>query len=352
MKFFNLSAIALLFTFLMFGSGCNLVGGKDDDTITCPLDNSKDLVLTIQDQFVSLPSSVSVFFKVDDKNDKPIPQLTSDNFVILEKGRNDDCARAVSSFEANSKIRPHSQIFTFNTILILDLSASVTATSLSELKEAAKSFIDQVQPENVGEAYRMSIRWFDGEDKLHLLQDFTHSNAKLKAAVESITANISSDPSTDLYGAVIKGVVKAQEVLVSYQQQDIISAVSMVIFTDGTDQAARHSKQDALNAVNNNISNVTTFTIGLGEEIDETVLKQIGRDGSFFAADKEELEAIFNEIAQLISSEANSYYLFEYCSPKRDGSGMNELRIEATSGNLKGSVTTTFDAAGFTSGCQ
>ncbi len=356
MKIFNFPTIVVLFTcVLLFGSACNIIdGGDDDEGISCPLDNSTDLVLTIQDQFVSVPSNVSLFFKVDDKNNKPIPQLNSSNFTIFEKGRNDDCPREVSSFEANSRIRPHSQIFTFNTILILDLSASVTATSLSELKEAAKSFIDQVQPEDVGEAYRMGIWWFDGENELHLLVDFTQSNAELKAAVDGITTTISSDPSTDLYGAVIKGMAKAEEVLASYEAQDIISAVSMVVFTDGTDQAARYLKQDALDAVNNNNSNVTSFTIGLGEEIDETVLNQIGRDGSFFAADKAELETIFSEIALLVWGEANSYYLFEYCSPKRDGSGMNELRIEAAtdSGDLKGSVTTTFEAVGFTSGCQ
>ena len=352
MNRFTFPAIALLLTCLLFGSSCNLIdGGEDDDGMSCPLDNSTDLVLTIQDEFVSLPSNVSVFFKVDDKNDKPISNLTNENFTVLEKGRNDDCPREVSSFEANSKIRPHSQIFTFNTLLILDLSASVTATSLSELKEAAKSFIDQVQPETV-DAYQMGIWWFDGENELHLLIDFTHSNAALKQAVDGIAFDISNDPSTDLYGAVIKGATKAQEVLDSYQQQDIIAATSMVIFTDGTDQAARHLKQDALNAVNNNNSNLTSFTIGLGEEIDETVLNQIGRDGSFFAADKEELETIFNEIAQLVWGEANSYYLFQYCSPKRDGSGMNELRIEAKKDDLMGSVTTTFEAVGFTSGCQ
>lgn len=357
MKFFNFSTIAILFSLvLIFGSACNLVngGGDDDNDDLCPLDNSKDLVLTIQDQFVSLPSNVSLFFKVDDKNDKPIPQLSSSNFTIFEKGRNDECPREVSSFEANSRIRPHSQIFTFNTILILDLSASVTATSLGELKEAAKSFVDQVQPEDAGEAYRMGIWWFDGENELHSLIDFTDSNADLKAAIDGITTNISSDPSTDLYGAVIKGMEKAEEVLASYQAQDIISAVSMVVFTDGTDQAARHLKEDAFNAVNKDNSNVTSFTIGLGEEIDTEVLNQIGQDGSFFAADKAELETIFSEIAQLVWGEANSYYLFEYCSPKRDGSGLNELRIEAANdaGDLTGSVTTTFEAAGFTSGCQ
>lgn len=353
MKFFNLTTIAILFSFLFFGSACNVLdGGGDDEGVNCPLDNSTDLVLTIQDQFVSVPSNVSVFFKVDDKNDKPISQLGSSDFTIFEKGRNDDCPREVSSFEANSRIRPRSQIFTFNTILILDLSASVTATSLTELKDAAKSFINQVQPESIEESYQMGIWWFDGEDNLHPLVDFTSSNADLKAAVDGITPTISSDPSTDLYGAVIKGMAKAEEVLASYEAQDIISAVSMVVFTDGTDQAARYLKQDAIDAVNTNNSNVTSFTIGLGEEIDEAVLNQIGQDGSFFATDKAELEIIFGEIAQLVSGEANSYYFFEYCSPKRDGSGMNELRIEASFGELKGSVTTAFDAAGFTSGCN
>ncbi|WP_396596319.1 hypothetical protein [Dokdonia sp. R86516] len=44
--------------------------------------------------------------------------------------------------------------------------------------------------------------------------------------------------------------------------------------------------------------------------------------------------------------------MFEYCSPKRDGSGMSNLVIQVINGGQDGLVQTSFDATGFTSGCE
>ena len=336
--------------FLQFS--CN----SDDDGIgfdPCPRNTNEDLILTIQDQSTSAPARVSVFFKIDDKNGLPIANLHSQQFTIYEKGRNDECERKISNFEANAVIRNRHQVFNYHTILILDLSASVTATSLTELKSAASNFIDEVIPDDNEEEFYMGIWWFDGEDGLHELVPVSTDKAELKNAVEGISADISNDPSTDLYGAVIESAEKANNILSIYEQLDIISAVSVVIFTDGTDQAGRNLKDDALTAVNTSAENIRYFTIGLGEEIDESILNQIGKNGFTSAANQAELEQTFQQVADIIVREANSFYLFEYCSPKRDGSGINDLRIEAeTEDGRIGSVLTQFDATGFTGGCN
>ena len=90
----------------------------------------------------------------------------------------------------------------------------------------------------------------------------------------------------------------------------------------------------------------------MGEEIDEDVLSRIGKHSFSYASDQTQLENTFSEIAQIVWAEANSYYLFEYCSPKRDGSGNNDLRIEVEKDGRLGSVLTQFDATGFTGGCR
>jgi len=140
--------------------------------------------------------------------------------------------------------------------------------------------------------------------------------------------------------------------LPSSTQDDKIGAASVVLFTDGTDQASRFSKDDAQKKVDEAAANISFFTIGLGSEIDEQVLTNIGKTFSVFAADKDELETTFNDISIRVSESANSFYLFEYCSPKRDGSGENNLAIQVVSGNKKGSVQTKFDATGFEAGCE
>ena len=82
------------------------------------------------------------------------------------------------------------------------------------------------------------------------------------------------------------------------------------------------------------------------------MLEQIGKTFSVFAGNKEELEVTFNQLSQKVSERANSFYLFEYCSPKRDGSGENNLVIRVLRNGLSGAVQTKFDATGFTAGCE
>lgn len=336
-------AALLLFTF----SGCK----KNDDN-GCPPFDANQLVVTSQDESTTLPGRVSVFFKVDDNTGRPIAQLDSSNFTIYEKGRNDECPRMISRTESRSRISPSSQVFNFNTMLVLDFSGSVITNSLDELKSAAKSFVENVMPAVQDDAYKMGIWWFDGENKLHQLVGFTADKNSLNTAIDGISSAISTDPSTDLYGAVIKASDLAKLTLDSVIAQGIIGAGSIVVFTDGTDQAARFTKTEAYGKVNALDERIAVFSIGLGDEIDQTVLTSIGKSGTIFAGNKTELEAKFVEIANLVWAEANSYYLFEYCSPKRDGSGINDLIIEVVSGNKKGYLKTTFDATGFTSGCQ
>jgi VWFA-related protein len=311
-----------------------------------------ELLLSIQDQFTTLPGKVSIFFKVSDADGNPVPGLKAEQFTIYEQGRNDACFSTISKTESKARISPNTQIFNNNTLLVLDLSNSVLSSSLDELKSASVSFIDNVMPISESESFRMAIYWFDGEDELHLLHPLTSSKSQLSAAVEGITTDISNDPSTDLYGAVIKATDIAENLLRTSTNNDVIGAASVVVFTDGTDQASRYTEQAAISKVTNANKNISYFSIGLGAEIDAEVLSDIGKTFSVFAGNKEELESTFNDISFRVSQQANSFYLFEYCSPKRDGSGENNLAIQVRTETRKGSVQTKFNAKGFTGGCE
>ncbi len=311
-----------------------------------------ELVLSIQDQFTTAPGKVSIFFKVSDTDGNPVSGLTANQFTIYEQGRNDDCFNTISTSESFARISPNSQIFNNNTLLVLDLSNSVLDSSLEELKIASASFVTNVMPEIPQESNQMAIYWFDGEDKLHLLNELTSSRSELIASIEGITDDISSDPSTDLYGAVIKVTDIASDLIKSTTERDNIGAASVVIFTDGTDQASRFTETAALKKVNEANANISFFSIGLGSEIDTQVLSDIGKTATVFATNKEELEDTFNDISDKVSERANSFYLFEYCSPKRDGSGENNLAIQVKTGAREGAVQTKFDAKGFTGGCE
>ncbi|MDC6364662.1 MULTISPECIES: vWA domain-containing protein [Flavobacteriaceae] len=328
--------------------------GLGEEPDKCLGFDDNELLLSIQDEFTALPGKVSILFKVTDLLGNPISGLTANQFTIYEQGRNDDCFNTISSSESQARISPNSQVFNNNTLLVLDLSNSVLEGSLAELKSAASSFVNNVMPapESESESFQMAIYWFDGEDELHQLNPLTSSSAELITSIEGITADISNDPSTDLYGAVIKSTNIAENLINANKQASTIGAASIVLFTDGTDQASRYSEEAALKAVNDADKNISFFTIGLGAEIDTEVLTNIGKTASVFAGNKEELETTFNQISQRVSEQANSFYLFEYCTPKRDGSGDNNLVIQLTDGGLQGAVQTKFNATGFIGGCE
>ena len=366
----NMKSSIKLFSLILFSLFLFQSCGNADDDVNFPLNQGElgqgeepddclnfgenELLLSIQDQFTSLPSKVSILFKVSDKQGNPLSGLTANQFTIYEQGRNDDCFRTISSSESLARISPNSQVFSNNTLLVLDLSNSVLQGSLDELKAASTSFVNNVMPEIETESFKMAIYWFDGEDVLHQLNDFTSSTIELTDAIAGITSDISNDPSTDLYGAVIKSANIAEDLIdeANSLQGAPIVAASIVIFTDGTDQASRFSEESALNAVNDANTNISFFTIGLGAEIDQDVLEDIGKTSSVVASNAAELETTFNQISARVSEQANSFYLFEYCTPKRDGSGENNLVIQLTDGALQGAVQTQFDAEGFTGGCD
>lgn len=305
----------------------------------------------LEGPMITLPSKISIFFKVTDLNNNPVGYLKEDNFVIYEKGLNDNCHRIISEFEAKRRISSREQVFNHTTILVLDLSGSVLQSSLTSLQAAATAFIDEVIPSTPDNSKKMGIYWFDGEDALHELEPVTSDIFELKAAVNSITPNISTDNSTDLFGAVIKSSNLAKTILADYQDQDITAATSVVIFTDGRDRANRYTRTAAYEAVTSSPPGITYFTMGVGNEINKVDLQTIGKNGYAEAATLTQLTAVFKQIAFLVSNEANSYYFFEYCSPIRNGTN-NGLIIEAYEGNEVGFMEASFDATGFTGGCQ
>ena len=131
----------------------------------------------------------------------------------------------------------------------------------------------------------------------------------------------------------------------------ILIATVALIFS-GCQHIVGDQRTSAQKKVDEADPNIAFFSIGLGSEIDTQVLTDLGKTFSVFAGNKEELEDTFNDISQRVSEQANSFYLFEYCSPKRDGSGENNLAIQLTDGSRQGAVQTKFDATGFEAGCE
>lgn len=339
------------FAFFFLQTACKKENVAPDPVNDCWQQSGNQIKFTVlSGPEVGLPSKISIFFKLDDKDGKPVANLTESNFSIYEQGLNDACPLLASQSEAQRKISEREQIFSYATLLVLDLSGSVVQDYLQDLKGSAKRFIRTISNERPASEARIGIWWFDGSTDLHQLESITTDTSKLISRINSITADISSDNSTNLYGAVKQIVPIADAVLTAAQERETISGASVVLFTDGRDRAARVSREEALKAVSEANKSINYFTIGLGGEINTDDLRKIGRDGFFPTGNIAQLENTFQEVAQTVNDEANSYYFFEYCSPIRNGAD-NRLILEAAHEGRKGFLEATFDASGFSGGC-
>lgn len=331
---------SLLFLLIISIQILNLGCGKDDP-------NNRFNVDLIESK-AELPAKIRLFYKVDLGEDHLFTSLEPNDFEIYEDGS------LISRLESQAQIQKEEGEFLFSSILLLDLSGSVlNDTELPNVKRAAISFVNSVMPLENDDTFgskEMAIYWFDGEEDVHLLVPYTTNRDTLNFGINSITEGISSDNSTNLNGAVVQGLSIVNSRLTEARLNPNISAAgSLVIFTDGTDQASRVTTKEAQNAVKNAGKDNAVFTIGLGDEIDDGILDDFGRNGFELAENSFDLNSSFLAVAQKVESESKSYYVLEYCTPKRSGEHTIELR--ANYEDRFGSFKTKFSANGFLGGC-
>jgi hypothetical protein len=285
------------------------------------------------DASVQKPSNVAVYFTVDKDNGDPVPGLTAEQFHIYE----DD--HIVSPFESKQTILNPEVAAMHYTLLLVDMSGSVTKSgSLPALEAAASKFTQRV-----GQYQKTAIYAFDGRPEIFPIRGFS-SEGGGQGALGGFSTR---DPSTNLNG----GVVKAIDVLEKELAKSPVPLRfgTLVVFTDGTDHAHRVSHNDLMDALDK--VNFDVFVIGVGAEIDEPELKAIGRNGAALSKDPASVGANFDKIAERIEGYSKRFYLLSYCSPAR--AGEHELKIEPVAPDgKKGHLTYSFKADGFGPNCD
>ncbi len=125
---------------------------------------------------------------------------------------------------------------------------------------------------------------------------------------------------------------------------------TLVVFTDGTDRAARVSREKALETVEGSAMDV--FAIGVGSEIDEGTLSDFGVSGYVLAENSGALVNAFDVIGDRILAFTQRYYLLSYCSPSRAGTHLVTIRAVDPKSEHTGELTYEFDAKKFGPKCD
>jgi von Willebrand factor type A domain len=283
------------------------------------------------------PNNVWVFFTVKDGKDG-VGGLQAEDFTIYE----DD--KEVSKFESKQVILNPEVAAVMYTMLLVDMSGSISDSGEADrLVDAAKSFSDRV-----GKSQKVGVYAFDGSPELHSVTPFTESKGSVEGGLEGLRKWKPKDPSTNLRGAVVEGLRTLKTEL--DKEKKPLKFGTLVVFTDGTDQAGRVSHEDMMKEIGDDkYEFYEIYAIGVGAEMAESELKDIGRDGMELATDNAKIQEAFDKIAERIENATRSFYLLSYCTPAR--AGEHEVRIKADykrdDANKSGRLEYKFDAKGF-----
>jgi uncharacterized protein YegL len=291
------------------------------------------LKLTMIDASVQKPSNIAVYFTVDTSDNEPVAGLTAESFRIYEDGH------AVSVLESKQTILNPEIAATHYTLLLVDMSGSVSGSDdVKVIVDSARAFSERVQ-----KYQKVAVYVFDGGPEIHPISGFSSTGA---TGLDQLTLYKPRDPSTNLNGAVIKGL----EVLDRQLQASPtpLTFGTLVVFTDGTDRAGR-VKRDKLHETLDK-RKVDIIVMGVGAEIDDRELKQIGRNGAIVSKDRTQIAKSFEAAAARVEAASKRYYLLGYCSPAR--AGEHTVRIEANAGGRSGWYEYKFKADGFGPDCD
>lgn len=286
------------------------------------------------DRSVQRPSNIAVYFTVDTTRGEPVADLTPADFRIYEDGR------PVSVFESKQTILQPEVAAAHYTLLLVDMSGSVAGSpDMEKVVSGAATF-----SERVSRYQKVGVFAFDGSPRITQLVPFGGGNPESTA--RALTGYRPRDPSTNLNGAV----VEALQILDRQMSQSSVPLRfgTLVVFTDGTDHAARVPREALRTAVDN--TGVEIYAIAVGAEVNDAEIRSLGRNGAFLSKNPADIQRGFAEIGGRIEGLSRRYYLLSYCSPAR--AGMHNVEIEAVKGGRRGRLGYDFKADGFGPNCD
>ncbi len=294
------------------------------------------LSLSMVDSAYRRPSNVAVYFTVDTAGGSPVAGLEADDFRIYEDGS------LVSVAESQQTIVNPEVAAEHYTLLLVDMSGSVSESDQVPLiEQAAQEFTSQLESHQ-----RVAVYVFDGSEDIRAITPFTRSGGAASAGAGRLSSYNARDPSTNLHGAVVAAIGELDTAL--ERSRVPLRFGTVVVFTDGTDRAARVTPREMAEAIEE--SPYDFFAIGVGDEISERVLGDVGREGYVMVADRSAIRNAFRGISQRIVEMTQRYYLLSYCSPAR--AGVHTVTVEALAETGSGSLTYEFDAEGFGPNCD
>ena len=321
----------VLFSILLILSGC---GRTADDNSGLSVKSSGNLKFVTVQKSRFIPSGYTNgghYQTVVRTVNKPEIYAQNDalekaeNYTLFENGKRKDESKITvqkSNNEVDNKI-----------LLLLDLSGSIIdggcntpGSTCSQLIESSEEFLANVVN---GGRFEVAIYYFNARRDIMPLSsqvEFPTGNLTiLKNAIEQLKDDsfISNylkgyDYSTNLYGAVIKAGEKICSWIDCSSDQNFETG-SVVLFTDGRDEANIYTKKEMLKSLRENIQ---YYTIGIGNADNRTLIDISGKAHHFEASADDVQSAFIQAYNDILYN--SSFYRIDYCPSTQEG----KLRIK------------------------
>lgn len=203
--------------------------------------------------------------------------------------------------------------------LALDYSWSMEEEAIADMEAAAVLFVDLLAPEDTAEI----IKFAAGMD---VVQECTTDKLAL---IEAIQGGIGVNRSaTQLYDAIYQGISDIAE------QPEAKAVIAM---SDGKNNNSDHAASHVIEYAKS--TGVPVFTVGLGPDADEDVLRAIAVNTGgvyYFAPTSEDLLTIYQDIAVILKNQYVVTYDTGVCESENSDAQEHELEILVNVGDAFG----------------
>ena len=289
------------------------------------------------------PANVALYVAVA-YDGQGVTYLTARNFRVSENGVPLDSTRV------NLRLLPVNAITARHVALLMDMSRPLDDAQRSQLFNALATLIG-----NLRHRQPVTLYAFDGSEHARLVADFPRNIGDNLAQTDTGLAKLLQfqrrDASSSLYSAILDTAAKLDRVMANDKPR--LHRGTIIVVAQNPDLAGRVSEPEARKFVSD--SPHQYFLLTVGPWATQTDVNWLGKTQALQAASFNTMSSPLETIAQAVELDFFHFYLVSYCSPARSGSRQLTLDITATDARgkrLTGSVSTVFDATGFSPKCQ